>query len=199
MRAGQTIPKSVHVSNIFNLRNSVCACAHSHEANMPLWRVFAPVDAPLCRRSSSAHSHGDDGNERQLPNQFVAPPQQFICTFLLIIARLSSRDINITNCLFFCTTNIARKKAQTSSLSNGGGGAQSQRVTTSRVRLSDIKRSMNGKNLTCVGVHPTINQSTSVELDVQCKCTAFSCRRLDPHANTCACVCAMRLRDKSTQ
>lgn len=48
-------------------------------------------------------------------------------------------------------------------------GAQTERVTQSRLRMADIKRTMNGKNLTCVGVHPTINQSTSAELDVQCK------------------------------
>lgn len=39
----------------------------------------------------------------------------------------------------------------------------------SRLLLNSIKRSMNGKNLTCVGVHQTLNQSTSIELDVQCE------------------------------
>lgn len=46
---------------------------------------------------------------------------------------------------------------------------QAQRTTVSRLKLADIRRSLNGKNLTCLGLHPTLNQTSSVELDVQCK------------------------------
>lgn len=43
------------------------------------------------------------------------------------------------------------------------------RQVQSRIQINNIKRTLNGKNLTCVGVHQTQNQSASIELDVQCE------------------------------
>lgn len=39
---------------------------------------------------------------------------------------------------------------------------------------------MNGKNLTCLGLHPTLNQTVSVELDVQCKFSLLARSPLPP-------------------
>lgn len=85
----------------------------------------------------------------------------------------NSLPLNLSLSFFSLTT--YNPKAQTTTQSGSSQQInQNNRLTQSKLKLAEIKRSMNGKNLTCVGVHHTLNQSVSVELDVQCK---FSQRR----------------------